>query len=104
VSAPQRKAISLKSIIAGGPVAPALEEEKASVMAPAVPVARTLKDRAHQMSVYLEPPVYDQLRDLGYIERKKLHGLMLEALDMLFAQRGLRSIDELLASSEAGRQ
>lgn len=57
--------------------------------------ARTLKQRARQMSVYLEPPVYDQLRDLAHAERTKMHGLMLEALDLLFKQRGSRSIAQL---------
>ncbi|GJE39060.1 ribbon-helix-helix domain-containing protein [Methylobacterium persicinum] len=57
--------------------------------------AQTLKQRARQMSVYLEPPVYDQLRDLAYAERTKMHGLMLEALDLLFKQRGARSIAQL---------
>ncbi|GJD34458.1 ribbon-helix-helix domain-containing protein [Methylobacterium aerolatum] len=55
-----------------------------------------LKQRARQMSVYLEPPVYDQLRDLAHAERTKMHGLMLEALDLLFKQRGSRSIAQLL--------
>ena len=57
--------------------------------------AMTLKERAKQMSVYLEPPVYDQLRDLAYAERTKMHALMLEAVDLLFKQRGARSIDQL---------
>ena len=56
----------------------------------------TLKERAKQMSVYLEPPVYDQLRDLAYAERTKMHALMLEALDLLFERRGARSIDQIL--------
>ncbi|GJE76517.1 hypothetical protein BGCPKDLD_3111 [Methylorubrum suomiense] len=56
----------------------------------------TLKQRAKQMSVYLEPPVYDQLRDLAFAERAKMHGLMLEALDLLFKQRGARSIEQIL--------
>ena len=66
------------------------------------PVRRptTLKTRAKQMSVYLEPPVYDQLRDLAHAERVKMHGLILEALDLLFRQRGSRSIDELLAEND----
>ncbi|WP_026596958.1 ribbon-helix-helix domain-containing protein [Methylobacterium sp. 77] len=55
----------------------------------------TLKERARQMSVYLEPPVYDQLRDLAHTERTKMHALMLEALDLLFKQRGTISIDGL---------
>lgn len=58
----------------------------------------TLKERARQMSVYLEPPVYDQLRDLAHAERTKMHGLMLEALDLLFRQRGARPIAQLTDS------
>ena len=55
----------------------------------------TLKQRAKQMSVYLEPPVYDQLRELAFAERTKMHALMLEALDLLFKQRGARSIEQI---------
>jgi hypothetical protein len=55
----------------------------------------TLKERARQLSVYLEPAVYDQLRDIAYVERTKIHPLMLEALDLLFKNRGARSIREL---------
>ena len=55
----------------------------------------TLKERARQLSVYLEPAVYDQLRDIAYVERTKLHPLMLEALDLLFKNRGARPICEL---------
>jgi hypothetical protein len=62
---------------------------------PAPKPAATLKQRARQMSVYLEPPVYDQLRDLAYAERTKMHALMLEGLDLLFKQRGARSIAQL---------
>ncbi len=63
---------------------------------PAAPLP--LKQRARQMSVYLEPPVYDQLRDLAFAERTKMHGLMLEALDLLFKQRGSCSIEQLVKS------
>ncbi|WP_457108058.1 ribbon-helix-helix domain-containing protein [Methylobacterium sp. P5_C11] len=62
---------------------------------PAPKPAATLKQRAHQMSVYLEPPVYDQLRDLAYAERTKMHALILEGLDLLFKQRGAQSIAQL---------
>jgi hypothetical protein len=55
----------------------------------------TLKERAKQLSVYLEPPVYDQLRDIAYTERTKIHQLMLEALDLLFQKRGALSINQL---------
>jgi hypothetical protein len=58
-------------------------------------VRPTLKERARQLSVYLEPAVYDQLRDIAYVERTKIHPLMLEALDLLFKKRGARPIGEL---------
>lgn len=55
----------------------------------------TLKERAKQLSVYLEPPVHDQLRDIAYTERTKIHQLMLEGLDLLFKARGALSIGQL---------
>jgi hypothetical protein len=55
----------------------------------------TLKERAKQLSVYLEPQVHDQLRDIAYTERTKIHQLMLEALDLLFKNRGASSIQQL---------
>ncbi|MEL6064704.1 MULTISPECIES: ribbon-helix-helix domain-containing protein [unclassified Methylobacterium] len=67
---------------------------------PAPKPAATLKQRARQMSVYLEPPVYDQLRDLAYAERTKMHTLMLEGLDLLFKQRGARSIAQLTETQD----
>ena len=35
------------------------------------------------------------LRDIAYVERTKIHPLMLEALDLLFKQRGARALAEL---------
>lgn len=61
----------------------------------------TLKERAKQLSVYLEPSVHDQLRDIAYAERTKIHPLMLEALDLLFKKRGALSIKQL--TNRAGR-
>ena len=37
----------------------------------------------------------DQLLELVFTERKKKHALMLEALDLLFKNRGLKSIKQL---------
>ncbi len=89
-----------------GPAARGLRPAKAEVVrfdsggsAPVPAREGTLKERARQMSVYLEPPVYDQLRDLAHAERTKMHGLMLEALDLLFKQRGARSIEQVLGES-----
>ena len=59
----------------------------------------TLKQRAKQLSVYLEPAVYDQLREIAYTERSKSHSLLLEGLELLFRDRGARSIKELEGKS-----
>ncbi len=91
--------VSLRSIVAASSPAPvALEHRTPPRVVANEPIAapKTLKQRAKQMSVYLEPPVYDQLRDIAHAERTKIHPLMLEALDMLFRQRGARSIDQLM--------
>lgn len=95
--------LDLKSIVAAS-VAPAVQRGEVVALArPSATAVRpqgTLKERARQLSVYLEPPVYDQLRDLAYTERTKIHPLMLEALDMLFRQRGALSIRQLTAGVE----
>ncbi len=90
---PKPPKLNLKSIVAA--TAPALGGD-AKVLPfrsePARAAGRgTLKERSKQLSVYLEPAVYDQLRDIAYTERTKIHPLMLEALDLLFASRGARS-------------
>lgn len=59
----------------------------------------TLKQRAHQMSVYLEPAVYDQLRDIAHVERTKLHALLMEGVDLVLKKRGAPSIRQLLAGT-----
>lgn len=74
---------------------------KAAAQAPAkVEGQGTLKERAQQMSLYLEPAVHDQLRELAFVERTKIHPLLIEAIDLLFKQRGLKSIKQLTASAD----
>ncbi len=96
--------LSLKSIVAAS--APSAARTEAHILGfptpPAMPAGKqgTLKERAKQLSVYLDPAVYDQLRDIAYTERTKIHPLMLEALDLLFGNRGARSIRELETGSK----
>jgi len=93
--------LSLKSIVAAS--VPSAARTEAHILGfpapPATPAVKqgTLKERAKQLSVYLEPQVYDQLRDLAYTERTKMHALMLEAVDLLFKNRGASSIRQLTA-------
>jgi hypothetical protein len=97
MSKPQK--LNLKTIVAASVGAPPSGDSDVVRFAPAraepSQPQKTLKERAKQMSVYLEPPVYDQLRDIAYAERTKIHPLMLEALDLLFKHRGALSIREL---------
>jgi hypothetical protein len=63
---------------------------------PQKPVGQgTLKQRAHQLSVYLEAPVYEALREIAHVERIKLHPLILEGIDLVLKKRGAPSIKEL---------
>jgi len=55
------------------------------------------KPARKQLAVYLEPPIYKQLRTIAFEEETKMHPLLLEGLDRVFADRGLPSIAELLA-------
>jgi hypothetical protein len=94
--------LSLKSIVAAS--VPSAARAEAHILGfptpqgPPAPKQGTLKERARQLSVYLEPQVYDQLRDLAYTERTKMHALMLEAVDLLFKNRGASSIRQLTAA------
>ena len=57
---------------------------------------RTIDKRPiKQQTVYLPIPVYEQLRRLAFDEREKMHTLIMEGLDRVFRDRGLRPIAEL---------
>jgi hypothetical protein len=86
--------LNLKAIVAAS-VPAAVEADIARTPQLGPQPQKTLKERAKQLSVYLEQPVYDQLRDIAYTERTKIHPLMLEALDLLFKQRGALPIRDL---------
>lgn len=53
------------------------------------------KDATVQQTVYLPPAVHDQLRELAFAERVKMHALIMEGLDAVFLQRGMKSIAAL---------
>jgi hypothetical protein len=91
---------SLKSIVAAASPGAGVQRTVVELPQPvrsAPARAATLKERAKQLSVYLEPEVYDQLRDIAYTERTKIHSLMLEGLDLLFRDRGAKSVRDLEA-------
>lgn len=59
------------------------------------------KSEIVRQTLYLPLPVFDQLRDLffeeqrGQVKRRRMHDYFLEGIDLLFKDRGLKSIEEL---------
>lgn len=59
------------------------------------------KDEVVRQTLYLPLPVADQLRDLfseeqrGQVKRRRMHDYFLEGINLLFKDRGLKSIAEL---------
>lgn len=59
------------------------------------------KSEIVRQTLYLPLPVFDQLRDLffeeqrGQVKRRRMHDYFLEGIDLLFKNRGLKSIAEL---------
>jgi len=57
--------------------------------------------------LYLPLPVYDQLQDLifeeqrGQTRRRKTHDYLLDAIDLLFKEKGLKSIAKLTAKENS---
>lgn len=88
-----RKRTSLEALLeAPEPVQPTPLRPRA----PAATSKRTINNKPiKQQTVYLPIPVYEQLRRLAFDEREKMHTLIMEGLDRVFRDRGLRSIAEL---------
>jgi hypothetical protein len=63
--------------------------------------AAVSKDEIVRQTLYLPLPVFDQLRDLffeeqrGQVKRRRMHDYFLEGINLLFRDRGLKSIEEL---------
>ena len=62
---------------------------------PAPPAAARRRSDTIQQTVYLPPAIHDQLRELAFVERVKMHALIMEGLDTVFRSRGLRSLADL---------
>ena len=76
--------------VLSGVVVPFAFDEPASESAPARRRSETI-----QQTVYLPPAVHDQLRELAFAERVKMHSILMEGLDLVFRARGLKPLDEL---------
>jgi hypothetical protein len=65
-------------------------------LVPTGPRPGTLKARTHQFSLYLEPAVHDKLREIAYVERIKIHQLVMEGVDLVLKARGAPSVEKLV--------
>lgn len=69
-------------------------------------VAEPKKPEIIRHMLYLSLPVYDQLQELifeeqrGQAKRRKTHDYLLDAIDLLFRKKGLKSISELNKKSK----
>jgi hypothetical protein len=83
---------------APAPVEAAVAETAATpVLRSVAPIRRrsATKEATIQQTVYLPPAVHDQLRELAFAERVKMHALIMEGLDEVFRRRGLKPIEKL---------
>lgn len=51
-------------------------------------------------TAYLARPVYRQLKELAFTHDRKMHEFVLEGLDLVFREHGLRSIHDLTAQED----
>lgn len=58
-------------------------------------VAAKTKSEIVKQTVYLPVAVHEQLRQLAFEERKKMHDYLVEGLDRVFKNRGLKPYAEL---------
>lgn len=66
-----------------------------TLAAPLKAVAETKRPRVKQQTAYLPIAVYRQLRELAFVEERKMHDYLLQGLDLIFQQKGLKRISEL---------
>jgi len=63
-------------------------------------IGKTRRPRVKQQTAYLPLAVYRQLRELAFVEERKMHDYLLQGLDMVFHQKGLKSIADLTGKQE----
>ena len=89
----QRK--SLSSIIGAEP--PKETAEVISISAPSGKEKTSWAATKKKQTLYLDPRVHEQLREIAFHENTKMHDLVMEGLDLLFKARGQKSAAELTA-------
>ncbi len=89
----QRRTV-LSGVVTPFAPSPAVAAEPRREASPEPSQARR-KPATIQQTVYLPPAVHEQLRELAFAERVKMHSLLMEGLDLVFKARGLKPLSEL---------
>lgn len=78
-------------------VAEQSKEKKTTEQSNVVQTKITTKPKSEiiKQTVYLPSAVHEQLRQLAFEERKKMHDYLVEGLERVFKDRGLKSYVEL---------
>ncbi|OPF89575.1 hypothetical protein I8G32_05010 (plasmid) [Rhodopseudomonas palustris] len=85
------------SIIDTLDIAPEAEAEPATPAKPKVVKMRAPKAapeaapegiEVHRTSIYVPLPAHERLREIAFVERKKVHDLIMEGIDAVIAKRG----------------
>lgn len=74
---------------------PSAAKEIASPIEKSVKETKKSKDDIAKTTVYVPKAVFEQWRELAFTERKKMHDYLIEGLERVFEDRGLKSFDEL---------
>ncbi len=71
------------------------EDAKAGIVESETATLVVFKNEIVKQTVYLPAAVHEQLRLLAFEERRKMHDYLVEGLDRVFKDRGLKPFDEL---------
>ena len=64
------------------------------------PAGRRPRPDIVHSSLYLPKAVYEALREAAFKERRKIHDLVMQGIDLALKKRGYPSIDELKAGTK----
>jgi hypothetical protein len=68
--------------------------------APKEPAGRRSRPDIVHTSLYLPESVYEALREAAFKERRKIHDLVKQGIDLALKKRGYPSIDDLKAGTK----
>jgi hypothetical protein len=68
--------------------------------APAKPAGRWSRPDIKHTSVYLPEAAYEALRQVAFDERRKIHDLLIEGVELALKKRGYPTLAELKVKSE----